>query len=109
MTYGLGGANGVFAASKSVEHGEFKDYVKSRNIQSEFQGAYGFGYIEYVKREHLDDFLKLTRNDEQPNFNLKSNGQLKDLFVIKYIEPEADNLEALGFDIGGRRSAKGGS
>ena len=100
MTYGLGGANGVFAASKSVEHGEFKDYVKSRNIQSEFPGAYGFGYIEYVKRENLDDFLRLTRNDEQPNFNLKSSGQLKDLFVIKYIEPEADNFAALGFDIG---------
>jgi hypothetical protein len=35
-TYGIGGATGVFAVSKSIEHDEFRDYVISRDLSREF-------------------------------------------------------------------------
>ncbi len=100
MTYGLGGANGIFAASKHVEKNEFKDYVISRDLPKEFPGSLGFGFIEYVKRKDLKIFLKITREDGDPNFNIKTDKNHKDLFIIKFIEPLSSNLNAYGYDIG---------
>ncbi len=48
--YGLKGARGVYAASKSVERLEFKAYADSRNLAKEFPGGLGFGFIERVMR-----------------------------------------------------------
>ncbi len=100
FTYGLGGANGIFAASESVAHDEFKAYVESRNLPVEFPGALGFGFIQYVRREVLPEFLDVVRNDNQSNFELKTKGEHSDLFVIRYIEPEEENRPSLGYDIG---------
>lgn len=98
--YGLRGARGIYAASKSVERAEFKDYVKSRDLPTEFPGLLGFGFIKRVHREDLDTFIEQERADEEPNFNVKTSGNYPDLYVIKFIEPIENNKEALGFDIG---------
>jgi PAS domain S-box-containing protein len=100
VTYGLGGANGLYAASKSVEHNEWRNYVESRDLADEFPGVLGFGFIEYVRRTELDNFIKATREDSQPKFNVRTSGEHPDLFVIKFIEPESVNEAALGYDIG---------
>ncbi|WP_310386222.1 PAS-domain containing protein [Roseateles sp.] len=98
--YGLKGARGVFAASAKVERAEFRDYVASRQMALEFPGVRGFGFIERVMRPQLERFVAATRRDGAPDFEVRSNGQEADLFVIKFIEPMASNSEALGFDIG---------
>lgn len=103
VTYGLGGANGVFTASKSVEYGEFKDYVASRNLPVEFPEVLGFGFIKYVKRAELADFEAKTRADDQPNFKISTTGNHPDLFIVKYLFPEDANRNAIGFDIGSER------
>ena len=43
--YGLKGARGVYASSKSVERLEFRAYVESRDLPKEFPGVIGFGFI----------------------------------------------------------------
>ncbi|MBT9494327.1 MAG: CHASE domain-containing protein [Paucibacter sp.] len=98
--YGLKGARGVFAASADVERAEFRDYVDARQLALEFPGVRGFGFIERVMRPQLDQFVAATRRDGAPDFEVHSNGQEADLFIVKYIEPLARNSEALGFDIG---------
>lgn len=103
FTYGLGGASGVFAASKSVEHQEFKDYVASRNMPLEFPGAHGFGFIQYVRRSDLQKFVDATKADGQPDFEVKTSSNADDLFIIKYIEPESENVAVKGFDIGSEK------
>ena len=51
--YGLKGARGVYAASKSVERLEFRAYVESRDLPVEFPGVVGFGFIQRVWRALL--------------------------------------------------------
>ncbi len=93
------GLKGLYAASKSVERGEFREYAKSLNLAA-YHGALGFGFIHYVPRENLDKFLAQTQADEAPDFSLRLTSTQPDLFIIEYIEPLAANLPAQGFDIG---------
>ena len=99
-SFGLTGAKGLFAASKSVERDEFRAFVGCRDLRVEYPGALGLGFIEYLKRTELDPFLKVTRADGAPEFEVATAGDASDLMVVKYIEPLAENLAALGFDIG---------
>ncbi len=98
--YGLYGTRSVFAASKSVERDEFLALVNSRDLPLEFPGTLGIGYIEYVPRDNIQDFLARTRGDNTPDFEIQSNSTAKDLMVIKFIEPIAANRPSLGLDVG---------
>jgi PAS domain S-box-containing protein len=95
----LRGLKGLYAASKSVERGEFREYVQSLDL-SAYSGALGFGFIRYVPRDNLEKFLTQTRADEAPNFLIHPTGTRPDLYVVEYIEPQAANIPAQGRDIG---------
>ena len=96
----LHGAVGLYAASLSVEREEWKSYVESVSINSRFPGIDGLGFIAYVRRAELDEFLKITRADKTPYFRVRSPGEGADLLIIKYIEPQARHFVLLGEDIG---------
>lgn len=100
--YGLHGARGVYAANKTVERAEFRDYVESRDLRKEFVGVRGFGFIAHVVRSELDAFIANERADEAPHFSLRhlNDTTLNDLYIIKFIEPAADNIGSEGLDVG---------
>ncbi|MCB9853652.1 MAG: CHASE domain-containing protein [Phycisphaerales bacterium] len=114
VVYGLKGARGVYAASKTVERGEFAAYVDSRDLSAEFPGAIGIGFIQRVMREDVDEFVAAERADDAPDFRITTvashrspdDGQESaappspDLYVIKHIYPMAPNRAAWGLDIG---------
>jgi len=100
FVYGLNGARGVFVASKSVELDEFRAYARSRDLPLEFAGAMGQGFIQRVRREDVGAFQESVRADGAPGFTVRSSGDAAELYVIKFIEPQAPNLAALGLDIG---------
>jgi signal transduction histidine kinase/CHASE1-domain containing sensor protein/DNA-binding response OmpR family regulator len=100
VVYGLNGARGMYAASKSVERAEFRAYVESRNLPVEFPGALGFGFMQRVPRAELEGFVAGERADGAPDFAVKATGDAPDLYVIKFIEPLAENRESLGRDAG---------
>ncbi len=88
FTSGLRGVRGLFAASHSVEPDEFTAYVKARDINLEFPGAFGLGFIEAVPHEQLDDARAATPHryaDVQPNTHLHP------YYLVKYFEtPDPD-------------------
>ena len=98
--YGLKGARGVYAASKSVERAEFRAYVESRQLAVEFPGVLGFGFIQRVQRSDLEAFIAAERADGAPDFTVRTTGNAPDLYVIKFVEPLGANREAWGFDVG---------
>jgi PAS domain S-box-containing protein len=98
--YGLRGAAGLYAARSEVGREEFRRYVESRGLGTEFRGTLGFGYIEHVRRADLDAFVARTRADGAPDFAVRSSGDAPDLYVIRTIEPLALNSQELGFDVG---------
>ncbi|WP_395059902.1 CHASE domain-containing protein [Polaromonas sp.] len=98
--YGLRGAAGVYAASKRVGRADFRAYVASRDLPREFPGVRGFGFVQRVMREELARFEAAERLDDAPDFSVRTSGQASDLYVIKFIEPIANNRAAWGFDLG---------
>ena len=103
-TYGMKGARGVYASSKSVERAEFGAYVASRDLPREFPGALGFGFIEHVRRRDLERFVARERADDAPGFKVSPIGEQKsesdDMWIIKHIFPLKGNEAAWGLDIG---------
>ena len=98
--YGLKGLRGLFAAEPHVSGEKFRDFVRSRDLASEFPGVPAFGFIEHIKRDEVDRFLADVRADSAPGFTLQSSGAAADLYVIRQIEPLATNVAVWGLDLG---------
>lgn len=98
------GLRGYLHASQApVNRDAFRIWVASRRIQEDMNGIRGIGFIQRVDRQALNDFIEVERNDSAPGFSVRTSGDASDLFVIKYIEPLANNEKAWGFDIGSER------
>ena len=100
--YGLNGARGVYATHGTVRRETFRAYTASRDLQVDFPGVRGFGFIQRVPREALAPFVAAERADGAPQFAVRQLTEFDqpDLFVIKFIEPPERNPGALGLDIG---------
>jgi PAS domain S-box-containing protein len=96
----LHGAVGLYAASYSVEREEWRAYIESVSIDKRFPGIDGLGFMACVRRAELDQFLKITRADKTPDFQVRSTGAGANLLVTKYIEPQARHQALLGRDMG---------
>jgi len=98
--YGLKGARGVYAVNRQVSRAQFRAYVESRDLATEFPGVRGFGLMERVMRRDLDRFVAASRADQAPDFEVATAGAADDLYVVKLIEPLSENYQALGRDLG---------
>jgi len=102
--YGLNGLRGLYIASKSVERGEFRAYVESRNLPREFPGVHGFGFIQRVERDTVEAFTAAERADGAPGFTVAVTGDGPQLFITKFIELLARNESVVGQDNSGSRT-----
>jgi len=98
--YGLMGARGMLAAMPQFTQAQFRAYVESRDLDREFPGARGFGWIERVARADLSAFVAAVQADNAAQFAVRTGGTASDLYVIRHIEPLANNRSAWGFDVG---------
>lgn len=99
--YGLRGARGAVVAAgvKGVTREAFLRYSLTRDIEREFPGARGFGFIRRVPQAQEPAFLANARRDA-PGFELRQlAAHAGDRFVIQYIEPQEPNAAAVGLDI----------
>lgn len=109
--YGLRGVRGAVLASgeKGITREGFRSYSKTRDVDREFPGARGFGFIRRVPEQQQDSFLALARADGMPDFQIHQLAPHDgERFVIQYIEPVENNRQAVGLDIASehnRRSA----
>ena len=94
----LHGCAGLFAASTSVERSEWRTYVEAVSVNKRFPGMNGIGFIADVPRDDVEEFLDAARRDNATTFQIQNPGTNSDLFVVKYIEPEAELQSMLGLD-----------
>ncbi|MBM7455086.1 signal transduction histidine kinase/CHASE1-domain containing sensor protein/DNA-binding response OmpR family regulator [Oceanisphaera litoralis] len=107
--YGLHGARGaVLAAGKhGISRVQFHRYSLTRNIDKEFPGARGFGFIRRVPRFMTETFVELARADGWPDFRIKELAVHEgERYVIQYIEPVKRNIESVGLDIGSEKTRR---
>ncbi|MEO1235214.1 MAG: EAL domain-containing protein [Planctomycetota bacterium] len=101
--YGLMGTRSVFAASDRVDRDAFRRIVASREMKTEFPAATGMGYVHRVAKPELNHFLETTRADGVPDYSVQMLADRiahSELYLVKYIEPEAPNRSTIGLDIG---------
>jgi PAS domain S-box-containing protein len=100
--YGLLGARGaiVTIGESELSRQVFARYTASRNHAAEFPGARGFGVIRRVPEAEEEAFIAKTRADGQPDFAIRQfEPHSGERFVVQLIEPEKDNLSAIGRDL----------
>ncbi|MBC7976321.1 MAG: CHASE domain-containing protein, partial [Myxococcales bacterium] len=100
--YGLRGMRGVVQAmgEHGVTRSGIRDYSLSREIDREFTGARGFGFIRRVPVEDEAAFVAAARLDGMPDFTIRQLApHAGERNVIQYLEPEQRNRAALGLDI----------
>ncbi len=101
VLYGLSASRALFAANaNTVARDQFRLFVQGLDLPNQFPGVRGMGFIEHVPRAKLPQFIARERADQAPHFTVKTSGEAPDLYVIKYIEPLANNIPAWGYDIG---------
>ncbi|MFT3931707.1 MAG: CHASE domain-containing protein [Spongiibacteraceae bacterium] len=107
--YGLRGARGAIltAIGPGLTRKSFRNYSQSRDIDLEFPGARGFGFIRLVAPQDEPQFLQDARADDAPDFTIRQlDKNSGDRFVIQYIEPMARNKAAVGLDIASDQSRR---
>lgn len=101
LLYGLEGLRSYFdAVDGHVSREPFQAWANSRKVSEVFPGIRGFGFIERVERQGLDFWTAGVRADYSPDFKVKTSGSATDLYVIKFIQPLANNAQAWGYDVG---------
>jgi PAS domain S-box-containing protein len=109
--FGLRSVRGAVLAGgvDTLSRQRFLAYSASRDYATEFPGARGFGVIRRVTPDAEAAFERRERQDGAPDFAVKQlSPHSGERFVIQYIEPLANNRQALGLDVASelnRRSA----
>lgn len=100
--YGLRGARGavVSLGPEGLSRQAFRRYSETRDTDSEFPGARGFGFIRRVPVEREAEFVARAQADGWPDFSVRQlTPHDGERFVIQYIEPVYRNVQAVGLDI----------
>ncbi|MCD8524013.1 MAG: PAS domain S-box protein [Saccharospirillaceae bacterium] len=99
--YGLRGMRGaIVTAGDDLNRELVIRYSTTRDVDLEFPGARGFGFIRRVAVADEAGFIQAARSDDWPEFNIRQlSPHAGERFVIQYIEPVGRNLAAVGLDI----------
>ncbi len=104
--YGLSGVRGAVltAGDAGINLELFLRYSATRDVDSEFPGARGFGFIRRVPRAAEERYVAQMRADGRPDFAIRELAPHdQERYVIQYIEPVGRNAAAVGLDIGSER------
>ncbi len=99
--YGLIDVRGIVVAEgeDGLSRDLFRRYILSMDLQNEFPGARGFGFIKRIHKNQEAEFLAKARRDGKADFTIKDLSPYEgDKYVIQYIEPSEDNELAIGLN-----------
>ena len=102
MTYEqiLRGAEGLFAASISVERDEFRAYVAALRLEQNYPGIQGVGFSLIVPAAGKNEHTAALRKEGFPTYAIRPEGERDPYTSIIYLEPFAErNLRAFGYDM----------
>lgn len=101
---------GLFAASRSVEKGEWKEFVLQLNLKENGSGLLGMGVVFRVPKKKAGEFLRRNREQNDQQFKAfdfqNQQTQAAEAYLITYIEPEAPNLQAIGLNLASEADRK---
>ncbi|WP_198314556.1 PAS domain S-box protein [Chitinibacter sp. GC72] len=111
LSLGLRGARSVpILTNGNILPHQFRRYMESRDIDTEFPGALGFGFIRKLAAADLSNYVQQQQH-YRPDFTVKSlpsvnNAPDDDYFIIEFIEPLVSNRAAVGLNIASEAKRK---
>ncbi len=93
------GVKGYFEGSEIITPGEFRTYVRDLQIQEKTPGVQGIGLALMVHKAGLASHENAIRKQGFSDYRIKPEGNRDRYAPIVLMEPLADNVKALGFDI----------
>ncbi len=81
-----------------IDRQTWVEFLAATGLDSE-NGMVGLGYVERVPRREVEAFERRIRATGLPDYTAERAGDHDPLFLVAYIEPVADNADALGIDI----------
>ncbi|MEY2689970.1 MAG: hypothetical protein RL375_4170 [Pseudomonadota bacterium] len=100
--FGLSGARGLYASQGQVGRAQFRAYVASLDLTREFPGVRGIGFVQRIDAKDEAAFTSQQRADGAPDYAVRhlARPTLPTRYPTQFIEPAANNLGALGLDLG---------
>jgi PAS domain S-box-containing protein len=101
----LFGGAGFFAGSDRVGRSAWRRYTEWIDIERNYPGMNGIGYIRPVAREDMHSYIEAQREDGMPDFDVHpAHDTPEESFVITYVEPYGKNRQAVGLNIAFERN-----
>lgn len=95
----LGGV-ALFAASRSVEREEWREFMAVRTVQERLPGIQGLGYAARVAAVDRPSFVAAVRAEGYPEFSIAPAGEREEYAPVLYLEPfDNRNRRAFGYDL----------
>jgi PAS domain S-box-containing protein len=96
----LKGAKGLFIASDTTTRHNWKEYVKTLEVELNYPGIQGIGFSAFIRPEELESHIQKIRAEGFPDYTVRPQGE-RDIYTsIIYLEPfEGRNLRAFGYDM----------
>ncbi|WP_205500500.1 CHASE domain-containing protein [Rufibacter psychrotolerans] len=96
----LKGASGLYAASDSVTRDDFKRYLATLQVGSNYPGVQGIGFAAMVSPEQVPALEDRMRAEGFPDFKVTPPGPRTEYSSIIFLEPlDVKNRRAIGFDM----------
>ncbi len=96
----LQAGKGLFAASESVERGEWKTFVAACKAGETVPGYQGIGFCLRISPQDLESHTAKIRAEGFPDYEVRPPGPRDFYSSIVYLEPfEGRNLRAFGYDM----------
>jgi signal transduction histidine kinase len=96
----LRGGVALFAARGEVSRGEWRDYVHALQIERNFPGIQGIGYVAVLQPGQVAQHVRKVRGEGFPDYDIRPAGERPEYAPIVYMEPfDWRNLRAFGHDM----------
>ncbi|HJV87668.1 MAG TPA: CHASE domain-containing protein [Noviherbaspirillum sp.] len=91
---------GLFKASRSVTQNDFRAFVDTLQITTNYPGIQGIGYAEVIPPAELKRHIESVRASGFPNYTVWPEGKRDIYTTIIFLEPfTGRNLRAFGYDM----------
>lgn len=100
--YGLNGVAAAVLASgeEGIHRPQFESFANVQSLTTDYPGVQGFGFIQRVEANQLQQFVEQVKADGYEAFSLKQDpANFEEHYVIRHIEPLTENQALLGVDL----------
>ena len=93
-------ASALYAVKGDISESEWRQFYDSNRVPEHYPAIVGFGFVEVISADNLDQYTEQVRNSGHPNFTLTPNTPRDEYTAIRYLEPQNEmNVKAYGFDM----------